>query len=122
MQKWKLAAIAGAVVASSISAVLMLTNPDDEAYEEFAAEQVVGYATTKVCAKAPIFLAGRCEALVQSNQQQIQQVISNKTTRINLLLLSIYVTDLSFSPYLPAYEFKTIGVFKKFYIVQAQEA
>jgi len=122
MQKWKIAAIAGAVVASSISAVLMLTNPNDEAYEEFAAEQVASYATTKVCAKVPILLVGRCEALIKSNQQQIQQLISSKTTRINLLLLSIYVTDLSFSPDLPAYKFRTIGVFRTFFIIQAEEA
>jgi hypothetical protein len=121
MKTWKFVAIAGMAVLAGLAGILALTNPSEAAYEHFATQQLSAYADKKLCAKAPFGLASECQRLLQQNQAQIQQLVANKTTRINLLLLSIYVTDLSISSYLPAYEFKTIGIAGQFHIYQAEE-
>ncbi len=121
MKTWKFVASAGIAALAGLAGMLALTNPSEVAYEHFATRQLSTYADNQLCTQAPFGLQSECRRLLQQNQTQIQQLVANKTTRINLLLLSIYITDLSISSYLPAYEFKTIGIAGQFHVYQAEE-
>jgi hypothetical protein len=67
--------------------------------------------------------------LVNSNQSEIKQIISQGTERYNFVVFSIYQTELSItqvSPFLPSgllpsYHFGTLAVGHQFYIYQAEQ-
>lgn len=121
MNQRKFTAIAGAIGLSGFGIALTIMNPNETTYEAFAAEKVAQYAEAKLCNQAPFGLERECTTWLKSNQIQIRQIIADKTQRLNFLLFSIYVTDLSVSPYLPAYKFRTVGVFQQFFIYKAEQ-
>ncbi|MGQ4647037.1 DUF4359 domain-containing protein [Lyngbya aestuarii] len=110
-----------------LGASLALTNPGRDAYQNYAVEQLSKYLKDEVCTKAPEIkslqnlIQGNCTTIIDTGRPLIGQIISKNTTRDNFLLFSIYQTDLDIGASLPAYEFKTIGVFQQFYIYEAQK-
>lgn len=117
-------AIGGAALAV-LGAALALTNPSQDAYEEFAVEQLTTYLKEEVCTQAPKsfenFLQRQCTILVDTGRPQLQEILFEKTIRLNFVFFSIYLTNLEISPFLPAYHFETLGAFQKFYIYKAEE-
>lgn len=115
----------GGVALVGLGLVMALTNPGKDEYEQYAVEQLTTYLKDEACMEAPSvfgnFLQRQCKSLVDTGRPQIEQIIAEKTQRQNLILFSIYRTNLEVGPFLPAYHFQTLGVFQKFYIYQAEQ-
>jgi hypothetical protein len=115
----------GGVALVGLGLVMALTNPGKDEYEQYAVEQLTTYLKDEACMEAPSvfgnFLQRQCKSLVDTGRPQIEQIIAEKTQRQNLILFSIYRTNLEVGPFLPAYHFESLGVFQKFYIYQAEQ-
>lgn len=115
----------GGVALAGLGAAMALTNPSQDTYQEYAVEKLTTYLKDEACTQAPkafeSFLRRQCKVLVDTARPQLQQIISQATERQNFILFSVYRTDLSIGPFVPAYHFETIGVFHKFYIYQADK-
>jgi hypothetical protein len=105
---------------------MMLTNPDETAFGEFALQQV----KTEGCQEVPQIIRKQCPQFVQDNQAQVKKLILQSTDRQNFGLFSIYHTNLSTRSIvpnlpifldLPAFQLETVGMFGKFYIYQAEQ-
>ncbi|MBD2462754.1 DUF4359 domain-containing protein [Oscillatoria sp. FACHB-1407] len=114
------------VVIAALGVTLALTNPNRDAYEEFATAQLTQYLKDNACTQAPdVFgdvLQEQCGELLDNNQREVREFISRNTERQNFGVLSIYTTDLAIAelgPLLPSYHFETVGIFQQFYIYQA---
>ncbi|MBD1823755.1 DUF4359 domain-containing protein [Cyanobacteria bacterium FACHB-DQ100] len=106
--------------------LMVLTNPDEAAFGEFALEQV----KTQGCKEAPQFIRSQCPRFVQENQAQVKRLILQSTARQNYGLFSLYSTTLSTRSIipdlpifldLPAFQLETVGLMGKFYIYQAEK-
>ena len=105
---------------------LAMTNPKQEAFENFAVQRI----REDACKKAPLGLASQCPRFVDDNQAEIKKVIARNTDRQDYLVFSFYQTDLSvraivpdlaFLPGMPTYHFETVGLFGKFYLYEAKK-
>jgi len=117
-------AIGGAALVG-LGAAMTVTNPDQDAYEEYAVETLTTYLKDEACPQAPkVFgdlVQRHCKTVVDTGRPKIQQIISQTTQQQNFIFFSIYRTNLEIGPILPVYHFETVGVFQKFYIYQAQK-
>jgi hypothetical protein len=117
-------AVGGAALVA-LGASMALTNPGQDTYEQYAVEQLATYLKNEGCTQAPPVLGdilqNQCKSLVDTGRPQLQQIISQTTQRQNFLLFSIYRTNLNIGPFLPVYQFETVGIFQNFYIYQASE-
>jgi hypothetical protein len=112
IKRWQLALIA-------TLGALTLTNPDRNAYETYAVEQVSTLAKEQ-CQQAPTNLGALiqlpCRATVEAFKPNIRPLLSATTTRQNLFLVSIYRSNIS----IPAINFhaevESTGLFNSFYI------
>ena len=116
----------GAAVLGAVGVVMAVTNPNQATYEAYAAQKLTEYLKSEVCTEAPKafggnFLRYNCAELVDSSQPGIQRIIAASTQRQNFILFSIYTTDLSINPVIPAYHFETVAVLQKFYTYTAEE-
>ncbi len=115
----------GGFALATIGGLMVITNPGQNDYENYATEALTIYLKQEVCPQAPQelggFLRSYCKTLVDTGRPQIQRVIANKTIRQNYLLFSVYETELSLPSPVPSYEFGTIGAFQQFYTYEAQE-
>lgn len=123
MKGLKTIAIVSGVVVAAAGAVLAVTNPGQEAYEEFAAKQLSAYLETNLCEKraSELDLADQCKSLLRSNQSRIRRFIADGTERRNYLFFSTYTTNLSVLPFLPSYRFESVGVLRQFHIYEAKQ-
>ncbi|ELR97758.1 DUF4359 domain-containing protein [Gloeocapsa sp. PCC 73106] len=125
MQASKLIWKIGGVTLGVMGGLLILSNPGQHAYEDYATTTLVTYVKEDVCSKATPegieFITSHCKSLVDVSRPQIEEVISNKTQRQNFWLFSIYETDLSFFEPLPSYRFHTLGLFQQFYVYNQEE-
>lgn len=111
VKRWQLALI-GTVGA------LTLTNPDRNAYENYAVDRVSTLATQQ-CQQSPANLGAvlqlPCRAAVEAFKPNIRPLLAATTTRQNLFLVSIYRSSIS----IPAINFhaevESIGLFNSFY-------
>lgn len=115
----------GGAILVAFGGLLVFTNPNNNAYEEYATEKLTVYLKENVCTKVsqPLgdFLQSHCKTLVDTGRPQIQELIAQQTTRQNYFLFSIYQTELSLSSPMPAYHFATLGAFQNFYTYEAEE-
>ncbi|GAB4159400.1 MAG: hypothetical protein Fur0046_38830 [Cyanobacteria bacterium J069] len=117
---------------------LAATNPSNDAYDQYATARLSSYLNQEVCPDAPdlfgIDLEDACADLLENNQDELQELISDNTQRYNYGILSVYQTNLSahqllpadvrtFLPpqLLPAYEFKTVGIAGDFVTYEAKK-
>lgn len=118
--------ILGYVGLGALVAVLAVTNPDQEAYADFAAETLATEARTALCEQENGLggllgeigdvigetLGNLCDrALTEERiigQENIEQFISENTQRQNFLVFSIYTTEI------PAVRVKSVGVLNRF--------
>ena len=114
MKIWQLLAI-GTLGACGLG---LLTNPDRNAYENYAVDRVGNLAKDQ-CDRATAglgsILQGPCRAAIDIYKPQIRPLLSATTNRQNLLMFSIYRSDIS----LPAIGFdgrvESIGIFNNFF-------
>ena len=120
----QIGAIAGGIVFGTLVGVMAASNPGQKAYEEYATEQLTIYLKEKGCTQLTQglekFLQRQCGSLVDTGRPQIKQIIVQNTQRYNLILFSIYQTDLSLPSSLPDYHFQTVGVLNNFYLLEAE--
>ena len=104
---------------------MVLTNPEQTAYEDYAGHKLEYYLKENACKEVEQGLGnlipGGCHSLVNRVSPQVQQFIAQKTERHNFLFFSIYSTDLSVHSFLPGYHFETVGVFQKFLYLQGRK-
>lgn len=119
-----LTAIAGVALAG-LGAAMAVSNPRQDAYEEYALGRLTIYLKGNVCPQAPKafdnFLQRQCTSLVDTGRPEIQHLISENTQRQNFIFFSVYQTDLSLGSFLPAYHFETVGAFQHFYTYRSQK-
>ncbi|MBE9223000.1 DUF4359 domain-containing protein [Cyanobacterium stanieri LEGE 03274] len=113
-------AIVSGTILAIFGGILMFTNPNQRQYEEFAEEKLSLYAKENLCqAGAPaldqVLKSQVCHMMVEAGKRQIPRVVRETTQRKNYMLLSIYETNL----YL--YQFRTIGVFNNFYVLNVDQ-
>ncbi|NEQ80544.1 MAG: DUF4359 domain-containing protein [Moorea sp. SIO2I5] len=115
----------GTIVLAVVGGTMVVTNPGQATYEDYAVEQLSKYLKEEVCPQAPEALDGfirrQCTILVDTGRPQIKQVVAQSTKRENFLLFSIYRTDLDVSTLIPAYSFETVGIYQQFYLYKADE-
>lgn len=123
----KFTAIVGGVTLVFLGASMTITNPGKGAYEKYAVGRLTKYLKEEVCSQPskiedlPKFLQHQCPRIIDGLRPAIQIVTSETTQRRNFVFFSVYQTDLDIGSSLPAYKFATVGVFKKFYVYQADE-
>jgi hypothetical protein len=124
MKGLKTIAIIGGITVAAVGAVLAATNPGQDAYEQFATEQLTAYLETNLCEKRAneLDLASQCKSLLRSNQSRIREFIADGTERRNYLLFSTYTTNLSVLPFLPSYRFESVGVLRQFHVYEAKQS
>lgn len=118
-------AIAGVGLAG-LGAAMAMTNPSQDAYEDYALRRLTLYLKGDVCAQAPKwldndFLQRQCKSWVDTGRPQIQRMITEGTHRQNFIFFSVYQTDLSLISFLPAYHIETVGAFQHFYTYRAEK-
>jgi hypothetical protein len=120
-----------AVVLVALGLVMVVTNPSSDRYTDYAVTQIQAYQDN-ICPNNISILGTsvqkECKSFINNNPNQIKQVILQASDRQNLLLFSIYKTDLSASKLIPnlpssvgpGYRFETIGAFGYFLTYQAE--
>lgn len=125
-----------AIAAVGIGMAVM--NPGRDAYNDYATARLSDYLNREVCLNTDdilgIDLEDACTDLISENQDELRELISDNTQRSNYGVLSLYQTNLSahgllpaevrsFLPpqLLPAYQFKTVGVFGNFMTYEAKK-
>jgi Domain of unknown function (DUF4359) len=123
IKKLKIGAVMGGCALAVLGGALAITNPRQDAYEEFATQAAIGYLKVEVCAKAPTAfgLQKLCQSELESNQSKISKIITDGTQQQNFVLFSLYTTDLSISPDLPSYHVESVGVLGQFVIYKTQK-
>ena len=125
MKGSQLPLIAGGIALAGIGGLMAITNPGQNAYQQYATEELSAYLKDNVCPQLPKglqnFLQSQCKALVDVGRPQIEQLISHQTRRQNFILFSIYQTNLSVTESFPSYHFETVGILQNFYIYQAEQ-
>lgn len=125
MKFLQVVAAIGGVALVGLGVSMALTNPAKESYQEYAVETLSTYLKDEACMQAPsVFgnaLRSQCKSLVDTGRPQIEQIIAQSTQQHNFIFFSVYRTDLEIGPFIPAYQFDTLGVFQNFYIYRAEE-
>lgn len=117
MKHWQLG-LFGIFVLGGLSGVMALTNPERAAYEEYAVQQLESQAMEQ-CEMAKVglssILQGPCRAAIESVKPQLLPLVSASTNRQNLILFSLYRSDISV-PYVKlTLKVESIGMFNRFY-------
>ena len=113
----------GGVILMGFIGCLVLTNPGQSDYEEYASDQLVYYVKDRVCYDrgVAVLLQRYCQTLVDSSRKQLGHFLSQKTERNNYLFFSIYKTDLFVPGLFPRYQFETIGILENFYTYESDQ-
>ncbi|PSB03377.1 DUF4359 domain-containing protein [Merismopedia glauca] len=120
-----------AIALVGLGLVMVVTNPSSDRYADYAVTQIQDSQNSICPSNISIFgtsLQNECKSFINNNSNQIKQVILQTSDRQNILLFSIYKTDLSVSKLIPnipsnvapGYEFETIGAFGHFLTYQAE--
>ncbi|HIK10777.1 MAG TPA: DUF4359 domain-containing protein [Oscillatoriaceae cyanobacterium M33_DOE_052] len=122
MKILKVVASVGAVVGLGVTAAMAITNPNPDAYQDYATKRLAEYIKAEGCQKVPL-PQDNCASIVESAQPQLAEIIINSTQRQNFILFSTYKTKLTlrWMPFLPAYEFETVGAFQSFYTFKGEK-
>ena len=125
MNRLKILKPTGIVASIALGVSMALTNPSQSDYEEFAAAQLTDYLKKNVCTEVSQslgeYLQRQCTILVDTGRPRLKRMIAEDTYQYNFIIFSIYNTDLSISPLLPTYHFKTLGIFHQCFIYEAEK-
>lgn len=118
-------AYVGVAGLAALGLVMAKTNPSQAEYEEYAVQKLTKYLKTDVCKKTPSILENiinfNCHKLVDSAQPQIRGIITASTQRQDLVIFSIYTTNLKLNSLVPSYKIDTVGAFDKFYTYSSEQ-
>jgi uncharacterized membrane-anchored protein len=133
MKNFKVGAYLAGMVFVGLGVAMAVTNPNQEAYNQYAARRLAQYLQEEECVKIEDSVRDLCKLLErEQGQNLLRQLIASNTERQNYLLLSIYKTNLSTSDVLPSflsgllslpslsYQFETVGLFSNFQIYKAE--
>ncbi|PSF32277.1 hypothetical protein C7H19_21780 [Aphanothece hegewaldii CCALA 016] len=115
------------ITLTSFGVVMVMTNPGQVAYEQYAAGRLTTYLKEDLCLQIKEngelkgVLRTQCKNLVDTGRPQLEQVITLATKRQNFVLFSIYQTELELPSPVPSYQFDTIAILQNFYTYQAME-
>jgi hypothetical protein len=107
----------GVIILSVLSVIMGFTNPPKPEYLSYASHLLSTELKKSVCnqSQVPDFLqefsqtlVGVCNSLVTTQRHTLERLIDNTTERRNLILFSIYTTEVGGSRY------HTIGAFGNF--------
>ena len=125
MNNSQLILIGSSLILATTGVVMIATNPDNSAYQEYGANQISLQLQEKGCAEIPKslggFLEAHCKSVVKQITPELENAIAQNTQRRNFVLFSIYTTDFSLPTPLPSYHFETLGCFNTFFILKAEE-
>ena len=99
---------------------LLITNPGNKQYEEFATKELVKYLKENICQAKSAQLeeaikSQMCNLMVDTGKKQVPRLVAETTNRYNYVLFSLYETNLL------AYNFETIGVLNQFYVISVDQ-
>ncbi|MCU0526330.1 MAG: DUF4359 domain-containing protein [Elainella sp. Prado103] len=134
MKSWQVPALLMTVVLAGVGVAMAVTNPDEAAYRDYAAQRLTDYLQEEECTKLDDPLHHLC-TLMEGEQGQalMKRLIADNTQRRNYGLFSLYQTNFSTSDVLPdflsnflsvptiTYETDTIGVFGNFQTYRAEQ-
>lgn len=116
MERWQIIPL-GMVAMCGLGGVMAVTNPDRAAYEAYAVDRLSDLAEDR-CQTAPaefgIILQGPCRAAITAAKPNMLTLIAAATTRQNLVLFSIYRSDLSIPEIGLNVKVESIGLFNNF--------
>ncbi|MDF5733128.1 MAG: DUF4359 domain-containing protein [Rhizonema sp. PD38] len=125
MKASTIVAYVGVGVLAALGIVMAKTNPTQAEYEEYAVQKLTKYLKTDFCKKTPTILESlihfNCNKFVDSAQPQMRGIITTSTQRQDLIIVSIYITNLKLNSLLPSYKIETIGAFDKFYTYNSEQ-
>ena len=108
----------GITIIAGIGGLGALTNPNSLAYEAYAEDQL-GNVAKNQCDKAPagfgIVLQGPCRAAIDAFKPQIRPLLSASTSRQNLIVFSIYRSDISIPVVNINAKIESVGIFNNFF-------
>jgi hypothetical protein len=111
---------------------LVVTNPDPQAFEGFAADRLTLLLSEELCGSQGLPMLARlvirdCPALVASQRGVLGRLALLHSRRHNLGLLSLYRTEMGGQPLLgllplPRYSALTLGAAGRFLILHSEQA
>lgn len=134
MKSWKIGALLTAMAATGLGVAMAATNPNEQAYRDYAAQRLTQHLQEQECVKLDNSMRSVCN-LLDSNEGQklLKRLVTENTERQNYGLWSIYKTNLSTQNVLPsflsalievpdiAYKAETIGIFGNFQTYRAEQ-
>ncbi|WP_226577785.1 DUF4359 domain-containing protein [Microseira wollei] len=110
---------------AGLGIAMAITNPSQSDYEEYAIAQLTAYLKDNTCTQTlkdgDNLIQHSCTLLVDVGRPQLQKLIAEHTNQRGFIFFSIYRTELSISPLLPAYRFETVAALQKFYTYQIRK-
>lgn len=117
MKQWQIVLLS-MLATLGVGGLMVLTNPELGAYEEYAVEQLGNQAREK-CDAAPsglgVLFQGTCRVAIDNFKPQLRTLVSASSSRQNLVLFSIYRSDLSIPVVNIGIKVESIGIFNRFY-------
>jgi hypothetical protein len=117
MKQWQIVLLS-IVATLGVGGLMMLTNPERGAYEEYAVEQLGNQAREK-CDLAPsglgILFQGTCRVAIDNFKPQLRTLVSASSNRQNFGLFSIYRSDISIPVVNLGVKVESIGMFNRFF-------
>jgi hypothetical protein len=117
MKQWQIVLLS-MLATLGVGGLMFLTNPEQGAYEEYAVEQLGNQAREK-CDLAPsglgVLFQGTCQVAIDNFKPQLRTLVSESSNRQNLVLFSIYRSNLSIPVVNLGIKVESIGIFNHFY-------
>lgn len=123
--------LAGILVAGAVVAGLTITNPGPAEFEAFAAERLTEVITEELCSDDGLPMMMRliipdCPGLVGAQHAVLGRLARQHTRRRNLMVMSVYMTDLGGQQVLPGwrlprYSAVTLAAAGRFLLVHSEE-
>lgn len=126
MKLWNILAYVSSIGLAAVLGVVMAnTNPNQSAYEDYAALQLTSYLKKDVCNQTSKLIEKlintNCDKLIDSANPQMRQLLSLTTERQDLIFFSVYRTEFKVNNWIPSYRFETVGAFNNFYTYSAEQ-
>lgn len=122
----------GLAFAAALGLGLVATNPDEEEFERFAADQITHAAEQELCHEGGLPMLARlivhdCPRLIAAQHNLLGRLVLAATRRRNFGLLSLYRTDLGGQQLLPdwsipRYSSITLAAAGRFFILRSNQA
>ena len=122
----------GLAVAAALGLGLVATNPGEQEFERFAADQLTRAAQLELCHEGGLPMLARlivqdCPRLIAAQHDQLGRLALAATRRRNFGLLSLYLTDLGGQQLLPdwsipRYSAVTLAGAGRFFILRSNQA